>query len=377
MDSLVRVGVDDRTLIRSIIHRAPQNERRVIVLIPARNEAASIAATIHSVRTQSVAPTVIVVAANNCSDDTEEVARSSGALVFLAEPNKDKKAGALNLALEYIMEVLTDDDGILVMDADTTLSHNFIETAKTRLNGDVGGVGGAFIGRESTSVIGTCQRMEYHRYRKEIIRNGQRAFVLSGTGTLFSAHALRTVKASRDGKILPKGDSYYDTISLTEDNEMTLAMLACGFQCVSPADMTTTTDVMDTVSALWNQRDRWSLGALWNLRAYGFKMPWHMKYVYWRQQIGLAISVFSFFLYVTLMSVSIAIGGLNLWSPFWLTLTLIVITERAYSVWSMGWKARIFAILPVEQMYSILLCLIFLVALLKCIAGNRGNWIPT
>jgi cellulose synthase/poly-beta-1,6-N-acetylglucosamine synthase-like glycosyltransferase len=371
------VPVDDRSVIRRKLKSVPRSERRIVVIIPAYNEAASIQATIESVHAQTVQPTVIIVAANNCRDGTEDVARASGADVFVAEPNKQKKAGALNLTLNYVMRYLRNHDAVLIMDADTTLSDTFIETATSRLKESVGGVGGAFIGRESNSTIGTLQQMEYYRYRKDIVRNGERAFVLSGTGTLFSVKALRTVKASRDGRTLPKGDSFYDTFSLTEDNEITLALLACGYECISPAEMTTTTDVMESLGALWNQRDRWYLGALWNLRAFGLRMPWYMKLVYWKQQAGLLVSVLAFFLYVSLMALLIFSGATITWSPFWISLTVLVIVERVYSVWGMGWKARIFAGILVEQLYSILLCMIFFAALLKCIAGKKGHWVPT
>jgi cellulose synthase/poly-beta-1,6-N-acetylglucosamine synthase-like glycosyltransferase len=371
------VVVDDRSVIRRKLQGGVRTERRTVVIIPAYNEAASIQATVESVHAQTVQPSIIIVAANNCTDETEDVARASGAVVFIAEPNKQKKAGALNLTLNFVMRYLRNNDAVLIMDADTTLSETFIETALSRLNENVGGVGGAFIGRDSDSTIGTLQRMEYHRYRKDIIRNGERAFVLSGTGTLFSVKALRTVKASRNGKTLPKGGDFYDTFSLTEDNEITLALLACGYECISPTQMTTTTDVMESLGALWNQRDRWYLGALWNLRAYGLRMPWYMKMVYWKQQIGLFVSVMAFFLYITLMGVLILNGGSISWSPFWISLMVIVVAERVYTVWGMGWKARLYAALLVEQMYSILLCMIFFVALLKCIAGKKGHWVPT
>lgn len=377
MSHLAGVMVDDRNVIRRQLQRRAGTEKQIVVIIPAYNEASFIKATIESVLAQTVQPSVIIVAANNCTDETEDVARVAGARVFIAEPNKQKKAGALNLTLNFVMRYLRNNDAVLIMDADTTLSKTFIETALGRLNENVGGVGGAFIGRDSNSTIGTLQRMEYYRYRKDIIRNGERAFVLSGTGTLFSVKALRMVKASRNGKILPKGDDFYDTFSLTEDNEITLALLACGYECISPTQMTTTTDVMESLGSLWNQRDRWYLGALWNLRAYGFRMPWYMKMVYWKQQIGLFVSVMAFFLYVILMYVLILSGGGITWSPFWVSLTAIVIAERVYTVWGMGWKARLYATLLVEQMYSILLCAIFFVALLKCIVGKKGHWVPT
>ncbi|MDB5180232.1 MAG: icaA [Candidatus Saccharibacteria bacterium] len=173
MSHVMGVAVDDRSVIRRKLQGGVKSERRVVVIIPAYNEAASIQATVESVLAQTVQPSVIIVAANNCTDATEDVARASGVEVFVAEPNKQKKAGALNLTLNFVMRYLRNHDAILIMDADTTLSETFIETALGRLVESVGGVGGAFIGRDSDSTIGTLQRMEYYRYRKDIVRNGE------------------------------------------------------------------------------------------------------------------------------------------------------------------------------------------------------------
>ncbi|MGP9747474.1 glycosyltransferase, partial [Brachybacterium sp. AOP29-B2-41] len=315
-----------------------------MALIPAYNEAESIGATIASVAAQSLCPVVTIVVANNCTDGTEEVAQEHGALVFLAEPNCDKKAGALNLALDFVMPLLGGEDALLVMDADTTLSQTFIEVADRLLTGTVGGVGGAFIGRPSSTSLGMLQRMEYHRYRREITRRGERAFVLSGTGALLSVDALETIRAARDGDVLPAGAGYYDTHSLTEDNELTLAMLTCGYRCLSPVEMTTTTDVMETAKALWQQRDRWYLGALRNLQAYGWRMPWHMKWVYWRQQFGLVLSVLTIVAHVVLLTLLASLGLPITPSPLWTPLAVFVVLMNMATVWSLGPRARMLAV---------------------------------
>ena len=353
------------------------SDRQILVLIPAHNEAGSIRETIESVLNQSLLPTLIVVVADNCTDATAEIAEKAGAFVFTTNGNKDKKAGALNQALSDILELMSDQDAVLIMDADTTLSPTFLEVASKQLTGNVGGVGGAFIGRPSKSVIGWLQRMEFYRYLRQIKRYGNRAFVLSGTGTLFSVKALREVKAARNGITLPNGASYYDTASLTEDNEITLALLTLNWRCLSPPEMQTTTDVMETIRALWKQRERWSLGALWNLRNYGRKMPWHMRIIYWRQQAGLMAAVLTLLLFASLLTTGvIATGHLGI-TKMWFILGGLVVFERLVSIWKMGWKPRILVLTGVDQLYSILLCIIFLGALVMCALNKKGTWTPT
>ena len=72
---------------------------RLTVLVPAHNETLTIGATLESLWGQARRPEKVVVVADNCTDDTADVARRGGAEVFTTVGNSDKKAGALNQAL--------------------------------------------------------------------------------------------------------------------------------------------------------------------------------------------------------------------------------------------------------------------------------------
>lgn len=370
---------DEAAIKEMLLRRTGRHARRIVAIIPAYQEAKVIANTIASLQAQTIIPTLILVAANNCTDGTEQVAHEAGATVYLVENNRDKKAGALNRTLEMLDSALDDTDMVLIADADTQLTPDFIEVA-LQYHRDytfVGGVGGAFEGRPTTTLIGTLQQMEYYRYLGQIKRFGSEAFVLSGTGCLFLMEALRAVKhARREGVLLPKGESFYDTLSLTEDNEMTLALKVLRYRCMSPEDMRTTTDVMDSVKTLHDQRDRWYLGALWNLRHYGTKMPWRMRATYWRQQAGLLLSTFGMALFLILTIVMFGILHEFTFSWFYLGLTALVTIERLASVWKMGRKARLLVLFGADQLYSMLLTSFFAIALVKCVRGNKGDWIP-
>lgn len=355
----------------------------LVAIIPAYNEADAIAGTIASLHAQTRPPDHIIVVPNNSTDDTAAVAYQAGAYVC-AYPgvNPDRKAGAINYALEQLAVYLPNawDISVLVMDADTTLSPRFLEVAEQHLTPGVGGVGGTFTGRESATVLGYLQRMEYHRYSQVSKRTGGRAFVLTGTGTLFSYQALLDVQAQRRrGVLLPQGDTVFDTHSLTEDNELTFALQACGYDTLSPPDgMRATTDVMETVAKLAGQRERWYLGAIRNITQYGLLMPLHMRWTYWRQQAGLLISALVAVLYLVALTVSLAVfGGVELrW--YWMVPTIVLVVERVWSVWFMGWKARLYAaaFIP-EQLYTLLLTGIYLRALTQFVRGSKGNWATT
>lgn len=357
-----------------------QVQRRVVVLIPAHDEAAGIEATVRAVLAQTRPADLVLVVADNCTDDTEVLARAAGAATFATTGNTDRKAGALNQALDALDGSLTDDDAVLVMDADTLMQPDFIEVSSARLAGRVGGVGGVFLGRPADTVLGLLQRMEYFRYSREPRRHDDRCAVLTGTGTLFSVRALRDVRTARvEGHRLPGAAAagVYDTHSLTEDNELTLALRTLGWDCLS-SGAAVVTDVMETVPALSAQRHRWYLGAMRNIVQYGRRLPWHLRWTYWRQQAGLLLASLSAVYYLLLLAVTIGLTGEVTFSLPWLLPSAILLVERTATVWSMGWRARVTAasVVP-EQLYTLLLIGIHLGAATSLALGRKGSWRPT
>jgi cellulose synthase/poly-beta-1,6-N-acetylglucosamine synthase-like glycosyltransferase len=351
-----------------------------VAIIPARNEAESISSTLASIRKQTYPVDRVIVVANNCSDNTAAIAAKNGAEVIIMTKNDHMKSGALNNALERVIPDLCDDDCVLIMDADTNLSPDLVEQCLITLNDNprAGAVGSIFTGRPSDSLLGRLQLMEYWRYKRQIHRNGNRAFVLSGTASLFLVGTLHAVKNARNnGQIPYGGGSYYDIIGRTEDNEITLAILKLGYDCPM-AEVFSVTDVMEKVGKLKDQRERWYGGALVNLRAYGTSLPWYMKWVYWKQQFGLFISLLAFFLFMALLiSSPFTRGGITV-TWLWLLPIAILAVERTSTVWALGWKARILAVsvLP-EQIYSIFLLLVYGLALKNFVTGRRGQWKST
>jgi len=94
----------------------------VTVLVPAYNEAASIADTIRSLQQQTIAPAEIIVIDDCSTDNTAEVARSLGATVIRPAVNTGSKAGAQNYALPEVTTEFT-----MALDADTTIAPDAIE----------------------------------------------------------------------------------------------------------------------------------------------------------------------------------------------------------------------------------------------------------
>lgn len=289
------------------------------------------------------------------------------------------KAGALNYSLEKIIPELDDLDYILIMDADTILSKDLIEKCIDCFdkNLNAGAVSSIFIGRPCNSLLGDLQIMEFWRYRRQIVRNNYRAYVLTGTASLFQVKTLKDVKNGRINGFLPNySNSYYDTFGRTEDNEITLAILKLGYSCPT-ANAFSQTDIMESLNKLVKQRERWYNGALINLKSYGKSLPWYMRWIYWKQQIGLLISLILFLLIIACILLALFFNVLEITS-LWLIPILILAIERVATVWSLGWKYRIIAsIVILEQIYSVILILIFGYGLINFIFNKRGKWHST
>ncbi|WP_127481131.1 glycosyltransferase family 2 protein [Nocardioides pantholopis] len=325
--------------------------RQVVALIPAHNEAETIAEAIRGLQVQDVRPGRIVVVADNCTDDTARVARENGAEVLETVGNTAKKAGALNQALAALLPALDDAAAVLVQDADSALDQGFVSAAVRHLSQDprLGAVGGTFRGREDHTFVGHLQRNEYARYARDVRRLGGKCLVVTGTAAVLRVRTLREVSRARlDGRI-PPGDGrggVYDTTVLTEDNELTFALKHLGYTVLSPKECTLSTEVMPTWRALWNQRLRWKRGALENCAQYGLtRVTWR----YWGRQLFTALGILVTALYLGSIVWSLAVyGELNI-RPFWLAVTAIFVAERVVTVKDRG----LLHMLPAATMYEL------------------------
>lgn len=344
------------------------------VLVPAHNEEQAIGETLASLLRQSCRPDRVIVVADNCTDRTAELARAAGVEVLATVGNVHKKAGALNQALQQVLPGQGENDLVMVMDADTSLDDGFLESVVRRMSEDRGlmAIGGLFYGEEGKGLIGQFQRNEYARYGRDLQRRRGRVFVLTGTATAFRPRALRTVADER-GRILPgvPGD-VYDTLVLTEDNEITLAIKTLGGLVVSPSDCTVVTEVMPTWRALWAQRLRWQRGALENLGEYGMRPA---TFRYWAQQLGIGYGVIALGSYLLLMLLMLTSFDQWVWFPFWVGTGLVFTVERVVTVWSAGWRARLLAatLFP-ELCYALFLDIVYLKGILDMSTGRQAAW---
>jgi len=320
----------------------------------------------------------VIVVADRCTDATRAVALARGAEVQTTVDNVDKKAGALNQVLASLLPRLSDNDAVLIMDADSSLAPEFIADATRALrspegdNAPVGAVGGIFLGYPVRGLLGHLQDNEYVRYARDIRRRHGRADVLTGTASLFSVRALRFVDIARTTGVLPPSAGVYDTHALTEDNELTLALKHLGFRCVSPMACVVGTELMPTTSRLFHQRLRWQRGALQNLLTYGVTRQTSPYLV--RQAMTYAAVAFVPFFFAAMAYTWHARASVP-WSWFWVFVTGFVLCERVWSVKKGGWRAVALAaaVLP-ELVYDYVLHVVYTRALTDIATKTTATW---
>lgn len=353
-------------------HARPQ-QTRVVALVPAHNEEAQIGATLAALAGQTRRPDLVVVICDNCTDRTQSTARAAGAAVVVTERNTDKKAGALNQALRQVLPLLDDDDVVFVQDADSQLDPEFLQHALRYLRRGYGGVGGVFRGGPGGGFVGHLQRNEYARYARDVHRMGGKCLVITGTAAAFQVGVLREVAAGRLAGTLPEGNragGVYDTTVLTEDNELTFALLHLGHKVISPPECGLETEVMLDWRSLWRQRLRWKRGAVENCLQYGLtRVTWR----YWGRQLFTMLGVLVSGVYLATL-VAMALGdGLRL-QPFWLLVTLIFVVERVVTVRYRGWSRMLLAATMYELVLDYFLQACHAKAYLDALRRSTRNW---
>ena len=346
---------------------------RIVVLIPAHNEAAQIGHTLAALRSQTTPPDDVVVVCDNCTDRTPEIAAAASATVFVTRENTHRKAGALNQALREILPLLADEDVVLVQDADSALDDHFIEYALEYVDEGYGGVGGVFRGSPGGGFVGHLQRNEYARYARDIERLRGRSLVLTGTAAAFPVGVLKSVSQARVAGRLPAGDGaggVYDTTVLTEDNELTFALLHLGRRVISPPECGLRTEVMTSWGDLWRQRLRWKRGAVENCVQYGLtRVTWR----YWGRQVWTFLGVLVSLLYLSSLLILPFLQGFAV-QPFWLLFSLVFVLERVVTVRHRGWRYMALAATMYESLFEYFLQACHAKAYFDALFRKARNW---
>lgn len=228
---------------------------RLTVLVPAYNEAASLADTIRSLHAQTVAVAAIVVIDDCSTDDTTLVAQSLGARVVRPPANTGSKAGAQNFALGLVETEFT-----MAIDADTALAPDAIERLME-----------AFVGEEKDDVAAACGFVlprhvrtiwERGRYIEYLFAFGFYKPVQEFYGTPLIASGC--FSAYRTTMLRAQGG--WGTRTVAEDMDLTWNFYQAGLEVRFVADALCYPIEPHTYDFMRKQLRRWSHGFVQNVR---------------------------------------------------------------------------------------------------------------
>jgi cellulose synthase/poly-beta-1,6-N-acetylglucosamine synthase-like glycosyltransferase len=104
-------------------------EKRVAVIVPAHNESVGLVPTLQDVKPQLGAGDRLIVVADNCTDDTAEIAAASGAEVIIRnDPERIGKGFAMGWGITHLSQ--DPPDFVLFVDADCRLQADLVEGLK-------------------------------------------------------------------------------------------------------------------------------------------------------------------------------------------------------------------------------------------------------
>lgn len=242
--------------------------RKYAVLIAARNERTVIAQLIESIKKQKYPSELcdVYVIADNCTDDTADIARGAGATVFCRESKTHVGKGyALNFGFKKLVEIgkFSEYAGFFVFDADNLLDENYIAEMNKVFDSGYKIVTSYRNSKNyDTNWISAGSSLWFLREARYI--NSSRMILgtscaISGTGFLVSREI---IEANR-------GWQYY---LLTEDIEFSIDSVIKNEKIGYAADAMLYDEQPYTFRESWNQRIRWAKGFFQVFAAYGGKL---------------------------------------------------------------------------------------------------------
>jgi biofilm PGA synthesis N-glycosyltransferase PgaC len=193
-DTLARPLIGQLVVERAIARRALPGSRvarDLTVIIPAYNEAASLADTIRSIQQQTVVPAEIIVIDDCSTDATGLVGRVLGAMVVRPHQNTGSKAGAQSYALKFV-----ETPFVMAVDADTTLAPDAIAKLRSAFDDEsVAAACGFVLPRRVKSIWERGRYIEYlfaFTFYKQVQDFYGKPTISSGCFSMYRTDAVRS-----------------------------------------------------------------------------------------------------------------------------------------------------------------------------------------
>jgi cellulose synthase/poly-beta-1,6-N-acetylglucosamine synthase-like glycosyltransferase/peptidoglycan/xylan/chitin deacetylase (PgdA/CDA1 family) len=350
-------------------HPSSQYLPDVSVVIPAYNEAAGIAATIHSMATSTYGGRLeIIVVDDGSSDETAAIARGLDIpyLRVIRQANTGK-AGALNRGIAAARSEI-----LILVDGDTVFEPDTIGRLVAPMRAaDVGAVSGNTRVANRRGFLGGWQHVEYVMG----FNLDRRLFDMLGTiPTVPGAiGAFRRAALSAVGGI--------STGTLAEDTDLTMALCRTPWRVVYAPAAVAWTEAPSSLSQLWRQRYRWSYGtiqAMWKHRRaviesgqsgrFGrYCLTYLTLFHVLLPLIAPVVDIFSVYGLIFLNPVKVTL--------FWLIFLSLQMLAGGYALRLDGERLGALWVLPLQQVvYRQLMYLVTIQSVITALIGNRQRW---
>lgn len=248
--------------------RAPQKTElppgepacRFLIIIPAHNEERLIGETLDNIALADYPPSLysVHVVADNCTDQTAEIAKSKGAVVHIRQ-NKELigKGYALQWLLARIWEENIPHDALVFLDADSVISPNFLRVMAARIQRGERVIQAYYAVRKPEQSWAGALRyaalavLHYLRPQGRMVLGGSAG--LKGNGMVFKAEVMK---------------QYSWSASLTEDIELHMALVLNGERVTFAPDAVVYGEMPNTLTQMHSQHMRWEQGRLEMARRY-------------------------------------------------------------------------------------------------------------
>ena len=239
-----------------------EKNNKFMAIIPAHNEEIVVGNLIASLQKQNYPKDLydIYVIADNCTDNTAEVARKAGAIVYERFDEEHKTKGyALDWFLKQKIEENAQYDAFCIFDADNIVDVDFLKNMNKKLcQGEEVVQGYRDIKNPTDSWVSAGYAIFYwtmNRFYHLARYNLGLSPLINGTGFM--------VKFD-----LVKPTNGFDTVTLTEDIEFSLKTIISGKKLGWATDAIVYDEQPVGFKQSWSQRSRWTVGHIQCLKEY-------------------------------------------------------------------------------------------------------------
>lgn len=237
---------------------------KFLIILPAHNEENVIGNLINSLKEVDYPKDLydITVLVDNCTDNTEKIAKDAGVNTFV-RVEEDSKKRTKGYALQKYLRTILDDpskdyDAFCVFDADNIVDKNFLNVMNKHLcQGEEVVQGYRDIKNPTDSWISSGYAIFYwmmNRFYHLARYNAGLSPLINGTGFMVKIDAIR--------------ESGWDTNTLTEDIEFSLKTIISGKKLGWAVDAICYDEQPVKFKPSWSQRQRWTMGHIQILKEY-------------------------------------------------------------------------------------------------------------